>query len=315
MGPAGHDHDHDHGHSHGGGHAHVPEHLPADARERRVLLMLVIQLAYMLVELGGGLWSGSLALIADAGHMSSDAAALAVVLFALRLVRTPPSPQHTFGYHRAEVLAATVNGTGLLVIAGGILWEAWERLADPPAVAGLPVLAIATGGLVVNLIGLSLFHRDRNGDLNMRGAWLHLLSDAIGSVGAMLAGLAIWQAGWTWADPAVSVIIALLVVWGAKGLLNEAVRVLMEGAPPHINVGDVRKVLGSIPGVTDVHDLHVWTIASGQVSLSAHVRAEGHTACGPLLTDIQRALRTDFGIVHSTVQVEPPEFTEDATHP
>ena len=311
MAPGAHDHDHDHGSAH----AHGPEHLPADARERRVLLLLVIQLSYMLVELGGGIWSGSLALIADAGHMSSDAAALAVVLFALRLVRAPASPQHTFGYHRAEVLAATINGTGLLVIAGGILWEAWERLLAPPAVAGLPVLVIATGGLAVNLVGLSLFHRDRNGDLNMRGAWLHLLSDAVGSVGAMLAGLAIWIGGWAWADPAVSVLIALLVVWGAKGLLDEAVRILMEGAPTHIHVADVRQVLAAIPGVTEVHDLHVWTIASGQVSLSAHVRAEGQTACGPLLTEIQRALGEKFGIAHSTIQVEPPEFTEDATHP
>lgn len=307
--PAAHDHGHDHGH------AHTHDLGPVEGRERRVTAMFALVLSYMVVEAVGGWWSGSLALVADAGHMSSDAAALLVVLFAMRLARAPATPEHTYGYHRAEVLAATLNGGALLLVAGGILWEAWERISAPPSVAGLPMLLIAGGGLAVNVLGLVLFHRDREGDLNLRGAWMHVLFDAIGSVGAMLAGLAVWRLGWNWVDPVVSVLIAGLVVWGARGLLRDAVRVLMEGAPSHIDVAEVRGALRALPGVLDVHDLHVWTIASGQVSLSAHLRTGVDTPCGTLLAAVQEALRVRFGIAHSTIQIEPPEFEEGHTHP
>lgn len=275
-------------------------------------IMLGLLVGYMLVELVGGYWSGSLALVADAGHMVSDAAALAVVLLAMGISRRPASPQHTFGFHRAEVLAASLNGSALLVIAGGILVEAWDRLAAPTPVQGPIMLLVAIGGLAVNGVGLWLFHRDRNGDLNLRGAWLHVVSDALGSVGAIVAGILVWWKNWTWADPAVSAVIALLVIRSAKSLLDDAVRVLMEGAPPHIDVTAVRSTLLATPGVLAVHDLHVWTITSGQVSLSAHLVTENEPA--PLLTAAQRRLRDEFGIDHSTIQIEPPDHEEAEAH-
>jgi cobalt-zinc-cadmium efflux system protein len=280
------------------------------ASRRRLTLTLVLVSVYMLAEAVGGWLSGSLALLADAGHMLSDAAALSLALFATWIAQRPPTPKRTYGYHRAEVLAALVNGAALLAIAGLVVFEAWQRLRAPEPVQGELMLAIAGGGLVVNLLALWILHAGRSESLNVRGAFLHVLSDTLGSLGAVVGGVLVWRLGWMWADPAVSILIALLVVVSGWTLLREVVHVLLEGTPAHIALHEVRHELASAPGVLDVHDLHVWTITTGFEALSGHVVvAPGH-AHGDVLADLSTRLRTRFGIDHVTLQLEPPGFQD-----
>jgi len=287
------------GHSHGGG------------DRRRLSWTLALVVLYAGAEVVGGLVTGSLALLADAGHMVSDAGALALALFALWISSRPAGAQHTFGYRRVEVLAALVNGASLVAIAVLIAVEAVERLAAPPEVSAPGMMLVATGGLLVNLIALALLHRSGSGadaTLNMRGAWLHVLTDALGSIQAILAGGLIWAFGWAWADPVASLLIAALVVYSSWSLLRETVRVLMEQAPKHIDVEEVRRALADLDGVASVHDLHVWTITSGMESMSAHVVAEPGRPQGELLETIRETVRREFHIQHTTVQVEPESF-------
>ena len=204
---------------------------------------LALVIAYTVAEVIGGIWSGSLALLADAGHMVSDAAALALTLFAIRFARKAPTAERTFGFHRAEILAALVNGVTLIAIALFIFMEAYERLQQPPEVEGGLMLGVAAGGLAVNLAGLWLLRGSHAHDLNVRGAWLHVFTDALGSVQAIAAGALILMYGWYWVDPLASILIALLVVYSAWSLISQSVHVLMEGAPPHIPVADVRTAL------------------------------------------------------------------------
>jgi cobalt-zinc-cadmium efflux system protein len=298
-----------HAHPHPEELAHAP---PArtPGRERRLAFVLALAATYLVAEVAGGLWTGSLALLADAGHMGADVAALGLALFAFWLARRPAHPGRTYGYHRAEILAALANGSALVAVAFGIALEALARLREPSAVAAVPMLTIAAGGLAVNGIGLWLLHDGRESSLNLRGAWLHLLSDALGSVAAIGAGVAILAFGWLLADPIASLAIAALVVRSAWGLLRETVAVLMEGAPGHIDVDRVRESIGGVPGVASVHDLHVWTITSGLVALSCHVRSDDSEPPARLLKAVQRRLREGFGIAHSTVQIEPGDFEE-----
>ncbi len=303
-----HDHAaHDHGHSHA--------HVRSPGNERRIVAMLVLVVGYIFVELVGGLVSGSLALLADAGHMTSDAAALAITLFALRMARRPPTSRRTYGYHRAEVLAAVANGGALVAIALGILYEAVTRLQAPAPVEGPLMMGVAAGGLLVNLVGLAVLHGGRDQDMNLRGAWLHVLSDALGSLGALVAGGLVWARGWTWADPVASAAIAVLVLRASWALLDEAVHVLMEGAPGHIDVDAVRAAMTATAGVRDVHDLHVWTITSGMVAMSGHVVVDGTVDSPDLLRALADALRARFGIAHTTIQLEPPGYVEEELHP
>ncbi len=311
MSAGGHDHQHGHahGHDHGQGHAHS-----RTQDERRLFATLLLGLAYMGVEAVGGWFTGSLALMADAGHMLSDAAALGVTLFALRLARLPEDHRRTYGYHRAEVLAAVVNGAALLAIGVGVFVEGLLRLGQPTEILPGPMIAIAAGGLVVNLIGLGILSgADRSG-LNVRGAWLHLLSDSLGSAGAILAGLAVWAYGWSWADPVASLLIAILVLRSAYKLLQECVGVLMETAPAHIDTERMRAKLAALPGVAGVHDVHVWTITSGMISMSGHLVAAPGQDAGVILSAGAACLRDEFGISHSTIQVEPEGFVEDGLH-
>lgn len=313
----GHDHGHGHGHDHGHGHGHAHGAPPADDRgnERRLLATLVLGCTYMGVEAVGGWLIGSLALVADAGHMLSDSAALAITLFALRMARLPADAKRTYGYHRAEVLAAVVNGAALLAIAVGVFWEAVERWGAAEAPDGPLVVAIASGGLLVNLAGLAILHgADRSG-LNVRAAWLHLVSDSLGSGGAILAGLLVWYGGFTWADPLASVLIAALVLRSAWYLLKEAVDVLMEAAPPHVDTEAMRTAILAVDGVNAVHDVHVWTLTSGVVAMSGHVVAEGDASHPEVLTAVATLLRERFHIEHSTIQVEPPGYEEAELHP
>jgi len=302
------------GHSHPG---------PGGRREdrRRLGLALGLAAAYMVAEAVGGWVTGSLALLADAGHMLSDVAALALALFALRMAERPPTRKHTYGFHRLEILAALVNGATLLAIAVLIVVEAVERLRSPHPVDAPWMVVIAAGGLVINGVALVILHGGRNRSLNVRGAWLHVLMDTLGSVQALAAGALIVVFGWPWADPVASILIAVLVVGSAGALLKETVAVLMERAPSHIDVEDVRANLLADPGVEDVHDLHVWTITSGFVALSAHVVAPDPSAAASastrppgdragdgragLLRRLQERLRESFGIEHATLQIEP----------
>lgn len=290
-----------------GSHSHHPGH--AHASSRRLALVLILLAGYMAAEIVGGYLSGSLALLADAAHMLSDVAAVGLSLFAMWFARQRSGPQRTYGYYRAEILAALANGALLLAAVAYIFVGAYRRLRQPTPVEGLLLMGVAVGGLVVNLVGLWLLRHGQETSLNLRGAWLHLLTDALGSVGAILAGILVWAFGWYWADPAISVLIGLLVLYSAWGLLKESLAVLMESAPGRIDVDEVRSAMLREPGVLEVHDLHVWTITSGLDALSAHVVTE--TPHDPeLLGRIRRMLHVRFGIHHQTVQVEPPDFDE-----
>ncbi|HWM91189.1 MAG TPA: cation diffusion facilitator family transporter [Thermoanaerobaculia bacterium] len=298
-------HAHHHGHGHGQASA---------GNRRRLALTLVLAAAYMLAEAVGGWLTGSLALLADAGHMLSDAAALGLSLFAIWISQRPPNPRRTWGYHRTEILAALANGAALVAISIWVVVEAIARLRNPPQVDAPVMMGIAVGGLAVNLIGLRILSGGRDESLNVRGAWLHVLTDALGSVQAVVAGALIWAYGWAWADPVASVLISLLVVYSAWHLLKETVGVLMEGTPAHIDLDRVRTTLASLPGVCGVHDLHVWTITSGMEALSAHLVVVENASTATLLRQVQASLHDEFGIHHATVQIEP-EPCGQHTHP
>ena len=283
------------------------------ASKRALLLTLVLAGGYMVAEIVGGLITNSLALLADAGHMFSDVAALGLSLFAIWIAERPPTPQRTYGYYRTEILAALVNGAALIAVSLYIFIEAYRRLIQPPEVMGAVMMWIAMGGLVINLLGLWILRAGRDESLNVRGAWLHVLTDALGSVGAIIAGALIWAFGWNWVDAAISAFIGLLVIYSAWRLVMESVHVLMESAPRGIDVDEVRQTIAATPGVIGVHDLHVWTITSGLDSLSAHVVAEETESHADLLKRLRLALHERFGIDHITIQIEPDGFDERPT--
>ena len=295
-----HAHSHDHrAHAHGErGH---------DQR-RRLGIALALALAYMAAEVTGGLWTGSLALLADAGHMLSDAAALALALFASWIASRPSGERFSFGLARAEILAALAQGAALVAVALLVGIEAISRLAQPVPVMGAGMFAIATGGLVVNAIGLAILADGRRDSLNIRGAWLHVLSDALGSVGAMASTVLVWHFGWYWADPAASLAIVGLVLLSAWHLLREAVDVLMEAAPRHVDLQRVEAELTGLDGVLRVHDLHVWAIGSGELCLSCHLVVARAGEATALLSEAYRLLGSRFGIDHATLQIEPADF-------
>ena len=278
---------------------------PGRASHQRTKLGLALALVvgYMAAEVVGGLASNSLALLADAGHMLADAAALGLSLFAMWAAERPATPRRTFGFHRMEILAALANGAALIAVSALISFTAYGRWAAPPPVKGGLMLAVACGGLAVNLAALLLLGGVRGESLNVRGAWLHVLTDTLGSVQAIVAAVLISALGWTWADPLASVLIALLVIFSAWSLLKESVAILMEGVPTHIALEDVVEAMTDVAGVVAVHDMHIWTITSGFVSLSAHVVVE--PACDEdVLWRVRQTLHERFGIDHSTIQVE-----------
>lgn len=277
---------------------------PQSSVSTRLGWTLALVLLYAAAEVVGGIYAGSLALVADAGHMLSDAAALGLSLFAIAFARRPPTARQTYGFHRAEILAALVNGATLVAIAIFIGIEAVERLREPTPVAGPLMLAVAVGGLVVNIIGLVVLHGDRNHSLNLRGAWLHVLTDALGSVQAIGAAALIWAFGWNWVDPVASIAIALLVVHSSWTLLRHAVAVLMESAPGDLDVDAVRSALLGVEGVTGLHDLHVWSITTGFVALSAHLVVREATDGPDVLARATATLGERFAITHVTLQID-----------
>jgi cobalt-zinc-cadmium efflux system protein len=299
-----------HSHPSHAGHSHAHGHSHTGGSRSRLMWTLGLVLAYMVAEAVGGWLTGSLALLADAGHMLSDAAALGLSVFAMSMSRRPRTSKKTYGYHRIEILAALANGAALVAISILVLIEAVRRIGQPIAVDAPGMMGIAVGGLLVNLAALAILHAGRDENLNMRGAWLHVLTDALGSVQAIAAGALIWGFGWQWADPVASVLIALLVIYSAWSLLKEATGVLMEGAPAHIDVDEVHNALVDLPGVLEVHDLHVWTITSGMESISAHVVVEDRRFDCEVLGEIRATLHQRFGIDHITVQMETEAFVE-----
>jgi cobalt-zinc-cadmium efflux system protein len=308
----GHDHSHAHGHSHDHGHGHHHHHSSGSAR--RLFVVLLLTALYMVAELVGGLLSHSLALIADAGHMLSDVAALGLSLFAAWISRRPPTPTRSYGFYRTEILAALANAATLIAISVWVCIEAYRRLAAPPDVAGTLVMAIASGGFLINLAGMWVLHGGKQENLNVRGAWLHVATDALGNIGTVIAGALVAFAGLAWADPVASVLIALLVVWSSWALLSESVEVLMEGTPSGIDPDRVRESLRGVRGVQAVHDLHIWSITSGQVALSAHVEVDGVRPDRDVLPDLCAALRDGFGITHVTLQLESECVDRGALH-
>lgn len=284
--------------------AHCTYRAPLNVESRqRLTIALVITALVMVVELVGGWLAGSLALLADAGHMLADAAALAVALFAAWIAHRPATAQRSFGFMRLEILAALVNGAVLIVIAIGIGLEAWRRLQSPQPVNGQLLLGVASVGLVANIAAVAILHRGHQHSLNQKGAYLHVLGDLLGSVGALLAGVIVLATGWTVADPTISLLIGVLILVSAWRLVKESTDVLLEATPTHIALSDVHERIASLPGVESVHDLHLWTVTSGVVAMSGHLVVKNPTDNQPILEAVQDRMRA-LGIAHVTVQVE-----------
>ena len=285
-----------------------------DAR-RRLRWALLLAASYMAAEAIGGYMTGSLALLADAGHMLSDVGALGLALFAMWLAQRPPTRTRTYGFHRAEILAALANGSVLVAISLVIFWEAAQRLRHPEPVQGPLMIGLALGGLAINLAMLRLLQGGREHSLNVRAAWLHVLSDTLGSVQTLVAGLLIWKLGWTWADPVASILIGVLLIFSSWNVLKEAVGVLMEGAPPHLDVDRVRESIQATAGVLGVHDLHLWTLTSGREALSGHVVIGSDEDPIHILAALRASLHQHYGIDHLTLQLEPKGFEEQGCCP
>ncbi len=270
---------------------------------RRIQVVLAITAAVMVTESVGGWLAHSLALLADAGHMLADVAALGLSLVVTALAQRPVTAERTFGLLRLEILAALVNGAALIVIALGIGLEAYHRFRSPADVRGTLLLIVAGVGLAANAVGAAILHRGHDHSLNQRSAYLHIVSDLLGSVGALLAGVIILATGWVQADPAISLLISLLILGSAWRLVKESTDVLLEAAPAHIALSDVHDRIASIPGVASVHDLHVWTVTSGVIAMSGHLVVQNPVDNQRVLEAVQARLG-GMGIGHVTVQME-----------
>jgi cobalt-zinc-cadmium efflux system protein len=295
--------EHDRRHTHPPAHRHAHAHGRAGS-QRRLALVLALVLGYSAVELVGGIWTGSLALLSDALHMVSDSAALALSLLAGYLASRPAQKRRTFGNSRVEILAALANGVALAVVALFISVNALERYFSPQDVAGAGLFAVASGGLAVNLVALYLLEGGRESSLNERGAYLHVMSDTLASLGVCLAGVGIWTLGWLWLDPVVSLVVSVLVLGSAWQLVRDALEILMETVPPHLDPEEIRGALLEVEGVRALHCLHVWTIGSGEVSLSSHLVVDPGPGTEALLERVRRRLSERFAIDHTTIQIE-----------
>ena len=297
------DHGHDYGHAHGRG-----------ADRRALATVFVLTTVFMVAEVVGGLVTGSLALLADAGHMLSDAFSLGVALFAVWLAEKPATPNRSFGYKRAEILAALFNGVTLVAISIWIFIEAYQRFREPPEVLGGLMLTIAALGLVVNVAGALILSRSGGESLNLQGALRHVIADVLGSVGAIAAALVILATGWRYADPVISVLIGLLVLASSWRLLRDSANILLEGTPSGINASEVGRSMADTEGIQEVHDLHIWTITSGFPALSAHVLVGQEENCHARRRDLEKLLANEYGIEHTTLQVDHVGDHESKLH-
>ena len=293
-------------HSHHGdhGHSHEPHDHGRGADRRALATVFALTSMFMVAEVVGGLLTGSLALLADAGHMLSDAFSLGVALFAVWLAGKPATPNRSFGYKRAEILAALFNGATLVAISVWIFIEAYQRFSEPPEILGGWMLAVAALGLVVNLVGAAILSRSSGESLNLQGALRHVVADILGSVGAIVAALVILATGWRYADPIISVLIGLLVLGSSWKLLRDSTNILLEGTPPGIDAGEIGRSMVNAEGVLEVHDLHVWTITSGFPALAAHVLVGREEDCHARRRDLEELLTHEYGIEHTTLQVD-----------
>ena len=292
--------------THSGG-RHESQGTPAaGARQRPLAIALAITALFLVAEVVGGILTNSLALLADAAHMGTDVSALALSLFAIWLSRRPATNTRSFGYLRAEILAALLNGATLIAASIYIFWEAFQRLGEPPEVQSGPMLVVAAAGLLANAASAWVLMRggSHKDNLNVRGAYLHVVGDMLGSVGAIVAALIMLTTGWYLADPILSAGIGLLILWSSWRLLRESVDVLLEATPTGINPDDIRDAMVAADGVEGVHDLHIWTVTSGLNALSSHVEVTGTRDWHAVLLDLSSLLRERFGIAHVTLQPE-----------
>jgi cobalt-zinc-cadmium efflux system protein len=276
----------------------------SSASRRRLKAALILTLVFMGVEIAGGLLSRSLALLADAGHMASDAGALALSLFAFWLSSKPRSLRRTFGWYRFEIFAALLNGLSLWLAAGIIVWEAFRRVRAPLDIKTGPMLLVAAAGLAVNFLVAGILHRSRHESLNTKGAYLHVIGDTLGSIGVISAGILIRATGWKIVDPIVSVLLCGLIAWSGVRLVREAFHILMEGTPDHLNLEEIRAGLAGISGVRDIHDLHIWTVTSGFVALTVHLAVDDPGEASTVLEAARGLLAGRFKLPHSTIQIE-----------
>ena len=280
---------------------------PVGARDgnlRALGVVLVLTASFTVVEVIGGLLTGSLALLADAGHMLSDNVSLGVALFAAWLAGRPATPEKSFGYRRAEILAALANGATLVAISVWVFVEAYERFREPAAVLGGPMLAVAALGLLVNAVGAAILYRSGGESLNVQGAMRHVFADALGSVGAMIAAAVIILTGWRYADPLISVAIGLLILGSSWTLLRDSTNILLEATPRGLDAGEVGRKMAAVEGIIEVHDLHIWTITSGFPALSAHVLVGGQEDCHARRRELEELLTREYSISHTTLQVD-----------
>jgi cobalt-zinc-cadmium efflux system protein len=281
----------------------------------RLSLAFWTQCLFFIVELVGGILTNSLALLADAGHMFSDVGALGLSYLALRWTAKPPTSQKTYGYHRLEILVALLNGLALWAMAAYIFYEAYGRIFQPPRINTVPMVIIASLGLLINLFGVYILHPAKEHNLNLRSAFLHLLADSLGSLAAIAAGAVILLKGWYWFDPLAGGVIGVMIILGSWQLLREATEILMEATPKHINLEEVSEVLEAHSLVDRVHDLHIWTIASGIYALSVHVNISNSEDRDCLTWELEELLRRRFGLEHNTIQIEGPGFHDPRVCP
>ena len=286
----------------------------AGRNRRRLTIVFAFTSLYLIVEVAGGLITGSLALLADAGHMLTDVGGLGLALFAIWFAGRPATPARTYGYYRVEILSAVVNAVVLFGISFYILYEAYRRFLNPPAVESLGMIAVATVGLLVNIAGMLLLREGSAESLNLKGAYFEVLSDMLSSIGVIAAGLIIWVTGWYYADPLFSAAIGLFIVPRTWSLLKDAVGILLEGTPSTVNIAVLRDAIAGLPGVGGVHDLHVWSVTSGMNAMSAHVVLADGASHEAVLRAVQQHVTSQFDVSHSTIQLEPPGHEERETH-
>jgi cobalt-zinc-cadmium efflux system protein len=287
---------------------------PASAHRQALIAATILTSVYLVAEAVGGVWTHSLALLADAGHMLTDVGGLVLSLVAIHFAARPATEQRTFGLYRAEVLAALTNALVLVLVSVGILWEAYARWREPPMVAAGPMLAVASVGLVVNVGSFALLRRGAGHSINVKGAYLEVLSDLLASIGVIVAALTMRSTGWYWVDPAISAMIGMFILPRTFRLMWDAVSILLESTPAGVSLARVRQELRSVRGVLDVHDLHVWAITSGMYSLTAHLSVAPNHEPSAVLAEAARRIETRFSIAHTTLQLEPADFNCERLH-
>jgi len=296
----------------GDSHGHIQS---AGSRNKKSLTIVFgLTLFYLIVEIVGGLWTGSLALLADAGHMLTDVAGVGLALLAIRFAEKPASPERTFGFYRVEILAALTNAVVLILISLYILYEAYERFRNPPEVQSATMIGVAVVGLIVNLIGVYILRSGSGESLNMKGAYFEVLSDMLTSIGVIIAGIIMLTTGWYYADPLISAGIGLFILPRTWALLKDAVGVLIEGTPADVEIDKLRETLEKIEGVAGIHDLHVWSLTSGVNAMSVHAVLKNDDEHDEVMQRVHALCTKEFKIAHVTVQTECAGFADHETH-